>query len=57
MPLPWERYEETEQEFSAIVDSLKEIKYNVRNVKENETYSNILAVVSAHSDAREISYV
>lgn len=51
MPLPWERYEETEKEFSAIVDSLKEIKYD--KDKENETYSNILPVISQHSDARE----
>ena len=51
MPLPWERYEHTEPEFSAILDSLKEIKYDTD--KENETYSNLLAVVSQHSDARE----
>lgn len=53
MPLPWEKYGQTEPEFSAIVDSLGEIKYGVNDVKENETYSNILAVVSTHSDARE----
>jgi len=51
MPLPWDRYSETEPEFSAIVESLGEIKYDTD--KENETYSNILAVVSAHSDSRE----
>jgi len=51
MPLPWERYEETEPEFSAIVDSLQELKYTTD--KENETYSNILGVVSTHSNARE----
>ncbi len=51
MPLPWERYSETEKEFSALGDSLKDIKYNTD--KENETYSNILAVYSQHSDARE----
>jgi len=51
MKLPWERYSETEKEFSAIVDSLKEIKYDTN--KENETYSNILSIISQHSDARE----
>jgi hypothetical protein len=51
MPLPWERYEATEKEFSEIVGSLKEIRYD--EDRENETYSNILAVVSQHSDARE----
>ncbi len=51
MPLPWDRYEETEPEFGAIVDSLQEIKYDTD--KENETYSNILSVVSQHSDSRE----
>lgn len=51
MPLPWDRYSETEPEFSAIVDSLNEIEYDTD--KENATYSNILAVVSAHSDSRE----
>lgn len=51
MPLPWDKYAETEPEFSAIVESLDEIEYDTD--KENETYSNILAVVSGHSDARE----
>ncbi|MCH7567845.1 MAG: DUF4239 domain-containing protein [Nanoarchaeota archaeon] len=51
MPLPWPRYSETEPEFSAIVNSLGEIRYDTD--KENETYSNMLAVVSGHSDARE----
>jgi len=51
MPLPWPRYSETEAEFSAIVDSLGEVRYDTD--KENETYSNMLAVVSGHSDARE----
>ena len=51
MPLPWDKYSETEPEFGAIVDSLKEVKYDTD--KENETYSNILSVVSGHSDARE----
>ena len=51
MPTPWEKYDKTEPEFQAIVDSLQEIKYDTN--KENETYSNILAVVSAHSTARE----
>ena len=56
MPLPWDRYAETEAEFGAIGDSLKELKYSSN--KENETYSNILAVYSQHSDAREklVSY-
>ncbi|MCK5624460.1 hypothetical protein KAI04_01305 [Candidatus Pacearchaeota archaeon] len=51
MPLPWEKYSETEKEFSVLGDSLKELKYTTD--KENETYSNILAVYSQHSDARE----
>lgn len=51
MPLPWHKYSETEKEFIAIGDSLKELKYT--SDKENETYSNILAVYSQHSDARE----
>lgn len=51
MPLPWERYSETEKEFGAIVSSLGEVRYNTD--KENETYSNMLSVVSQHSDARE----
>lgn len=51
MPLPWQRYGETEPEFSAIFDSLREVKYD--SDKENETFSNILAMFSAHSDARE----
>lgn len=51
MPLPWDRYSETEPEFGAITDSLKEIKYDTD--KENETYASILSVVSGHSDARE----
>ncbi len=51
MPLPWEKYSETEKEFSALGNSLKELKYTTD--KENETYSNILAVYSQHSDARE----
>ena len=51
MPLTWGRYDETEPEFTAIVDSLKEVEY--KTDKENETYSNILATVSGISDARE----
>jgi len=51
MPLPWEKYSETEKEFGAIGDSLRELKYTTD--KENETYANILAVYSQHSDARE----
>jgi len=51
MPLPWPRYSETEPEFRAIVDSLGDVSYDTD--KENETYSNMLSVVSGHSDARE----
>ncbi len=51
MPLPWERYSETEKEFGMLGNSLKELNYSTD--KENETYSNILAVYSQHSDARE----
>ena len=51
MPLPWEKYAQTEPEFTAITNSLKEIRYDTN--EENETYSNLLAVVSTHSDARE----
>jgi len=56
MPLPWERYSETEKEFSNIFDSFQELKYTTD--KENETYSNMLANISGHSDAREklVSY-
>ncbi len=56
MPLPWERYSETEKEFGEIGKSLKELKYTSN--KENETYSNILSVYSQHSSAREklVSY-
>lgn len=51
MPLPWDRYAETEPEFTAYTDTLKALKYNTD--KENETYSNMLAVANGHSDARE----
>lgn len=51
MPLPWEKYSETEKEFGELGKSLKELSYSTN--KENETYSNILAVYSQHSDARE----
>jgi uncharacterized protein YneF (UPF0154 family) len=51
MPVPWNEYTVTEPEFTEIVDSLKEIKYETD--KDNETYSNILAVISGVSDARE----
>jgi len=51
MPLPWEKYSETEKEFEAIGKCLKELKY--KTDKENETYSDILAVYSQHSNARE----
>ena len=51
MPLPWERYSETQKEFDALGDSLKEVKYDT--AKENETYSNILNVYNQHSEARE----
>ena len=51
MPLPWGRYDETEPEFSEILNSLKEVEY--KTDKENETYSNMLAILSGISDARE----
>ena len=51
MPLPWSRYAETEPEFSEMLDSLKDVKY--KTDKENETYSNMLAIVTEVSDARE----
>lgn len=51
MPLPWEKYAETEKEFGELGNSLKELSYSTD--KENETYSNIVAVYSGHSDARE----
>ena len=51
MPLPWNEYYKTEKAFENIGKSLKELKYTTD--KENETYSNILAVYSQHSDARE----
>ncbi len=51
MPLPWERYSETEKEFADLGKSLKELKYS--GEKANETYSNILNVYNQHSEARE----
>lgn len=51
MPLPWERYSETEKEFAELGKSLKELKYS--GEKANETYSNILNVYNQHSEARE----
>jgi len=51
MPIPWEKYSETEDKFEAIGKSLIELKYSTD--KDNETYSNILGVYSQHSDARE----
>ena len=51
MPLPWERYSETQKEYDALGDSLKELKYDTD--KENETYSNLLNVYNQHSEARE----
>jgi len=51
MPIPWERYGETEKEFSDLGESLKELKYSTD--KANETYSNILNVYNQHSEARE----
>ena len=51
MPLPWERYSETEKEFANLGESLQELKYS--GDKSNETYSNILNVYNQHSEARE----
>jgi len=51
MPLPWERYSETEKEFADLGKSLEELKYS--GSKSNETYSNILNVYNQHSEARE----
>ncbi|MFH1291276.1 MAG: hypothetical protein ABIH79_01840 [archaeon] len=51
MPLPWERYSETEKEFSDLGKSLEELKYS--GEKANETYSNLLNVYNQHSEARE----
>lgn len=51
MPLPWERYSETEKEFADLGKSLQELKYS--GDKSNETYSNILNVYNQHSEARE----
>lgn len=57
MPLPWERYAETEPEFSAIFNSLKELKLR-DNIKQDETYALMLTVLCGQSDAREklVSY-
>ena len=52
MPLPWERYGETEPEFSAIFSSLKELKLRP-NIKQDETYALMLTVLCGQSDARE----
>lgn len=51
MPLPWDRYQETEKNFTEIGETLQKLKYTTN--KENETYSNIVAVYSEHSTARE----
>jgi hypothetical protein len=51
MPLPWERYSETEKEFADLGKSLQELKYS--GDKSNETWSNILNVYNQHSEARE----
>ena len=51
MPLSWEKYSETETEFSDLGKSLQELKYS--GEKANETYSNILNVYNQHSEARE----
>jgi hypothetical protein len=51
MPLPWDRYSETEKEFADLGKSLEELKYS--GDKANETYSNILNVYNQHSEARE----
>ena len=51
MPLPWDRYSETEKEFADVGKSLQELKYS--GDKANETYSNILNVYNQHSEARE----
>lgn len=51
MPLPWERYSETEEEFSDLGKSLDEIKYS--GEKANETYSNLLRLYNSHSTSRE----
>lgn len=51
MPVPWEDYDVTEPEFTELQESLKDVEY--KTDKENETYSNMLAVVSQISDARE----
>ncbi len=51
MPLPWDRYSETEKEFANLGKSLEELQYS--GDKANETYSNILNVYNQHSEARE----
>ena len=51
MPLPWEKYSETEKEFTELGKSLQELKYS--GEKANETYSNILNVYNQHSTVRE----
>ncbi len=56
MPLPWDKYSETEKEFGEIGKSLKELKYT--SDKDGDTYSNLLQLHAHHSDAREklVSY-
>ncbi len=51
MPLPWERYSETEKEFANLGKSLEELQY--KGNKANITYSNLLNVYNQHSEARE----
>jgi len=48
----WENYQDTEPEFNEVMDGLAEIE-NPKTNKETETWSNLLAVASAISDARE----
>lgn len=51
MPLPWEKYGETEKAFSELGDSLKEVQFT--SPKAIETYRTVLAVYSQHSTSRE----
>jgi Protein of unknown function (DUF4239) len=48
----WHDYEKTDEQFNAIMASLKDLK-NLKDDQERETYNNLLMTLSAISDARE----
>lgn len=51
MPLPWEKYSDTERVFSELGESLKEVE--IKSPKSIETYRTALSVYAQHSTSRE----